>query len=117
MRRAIFSILILLAATIQLHAQAAADAPEQKQAEDFIKRLNALSDWYLSLDGKEDGVDKLVDNMMDLYAPDVLAEVPPHDKDQIGPVLLRGKDNVRKWASIIARTQVRLLYYMRRQTD
>jgi hypothetical protein len=117
MRRVIFSILILLAVTIQVHAQAAADAPEQKQAEDFIKRLNALSDWYLSLDGKEAGLDKVVDSMMEVYAPDVLAEVPPNDKDQIGPILLRGKDNVRKWVERIARTQVRLLYYMRRQTD
>ena len=117
MRRLFFSILIILAVTIQLHAQAAADAPEQKQAEDFIKRLNALGDWYLSLDGKEEGVDKLVDNMMELYSPDVLAEVPPHDPDQIGPVMLRGKDNLRKWVDAIARTQVRLLYIMRRQTD
>src|SRR2546425_1839970 len=117
MRRAIFSILILLAATIQLHAQAAADAPEQRQAEDFIKRLNALSDWHLSLDGKEEGVDQLVNSMMELYAPDVLAEVPPHDKDQLGPVMLRGKDNLRKWVDSIARNQVRLLYYMKRQTD
>jgi len=117
MRRVIFSVLILLTATIQLHAQAAADAPEQKQAEDFIKRLNALSDWYLSLDGKEQGADQLVNSMMDLYAPDVLAEVPPHDKDQIGPVMLRGKDNLRKWVDSIAHTQVRLLYYMKRQTD
>jgi hypothetical protein len=117
MRRAIFSILILLATTVQLHAQAAADAPEQKQAEDFIKRLNALSDWYLTLDGKEEGLEPLVNSMMELYAPDILAEVPPHDKDQIGPVMLRGKDNVRKWAENIARTQVRLLYKVRRQTD
>ena len=48
---------------------------------------------------------------------DVLAEVPPHDKDQIGSVMLRGKDNVRKWVDRIARTQVRLNYLMKRQTD
>src|SRR5438309_5294494 len=117
MRRLFFSMLFLLVAAIPLHAQAGLDAPEQKQAEDFIKRLNALSDWYVSLDGKEEGVDKLVDSMMELYAPDALAEVPPYDHDQIGPVMLRGKENVRKWADRIARTQVRLLYYMRRQTD
>ena len=117
MRRLFFSILVLLSITIPLRAQAGLDAPEQKQAEDFIKRLNALSDWYLSLDGKEEGVDKLVDNMMELFSPDALAEVPPHDHDQIGPVMLRGKDNVRKWVDRIARSQVRILYYMRRQTD
>src|SRR3954447_8249253 len=104
MRRLIFPVLMILAVTIQLHAQAAADAPEQKQAEDFLKRLNGLSDWYLSLDGKEQGLDKVIDSMMEVYDPDVLAEVPPHDKDQIGPVMLRGKDNVRKWVDSIART-------------
>jgi len=117
MRRLTFSILFMFVAAIQLHAQAAADLPEQKQADEFIKRLDALGDWNLSLDGKEEGVDKLVDNMMELFAPDVLAEVPPHDKDQLGPIMLRGKDNVRKWVDSIARTQVRLLYYVRRQTD
>jgi hypothetical protein len=117
MRRLVFGILILFTAAIELHAQAAADSPEQKQAEDWIKKLNALSDWYVSLDGKEEGVEQLVNNMMDLYSPDILAEVPPHDKDQIGPVMLRGKDNVRKWVDTIARTQVRLLYYMKRQTE
>src|SRR5439155_3311260 len=117
MRRLVFSILILFVAAIELHAQAAADAPEQRQAEDWIKRFNALCDWHLTLDGKEDGVEALVNSMMDLYAPDVLAEVPPHDKDQIGPVMLRGKDNVRKWVERIARSQVRLNYIVKRQTE
>ena len=117
MRRLIFSILILVLATSELRAQAAADAPEQKLAEEWIKRLNALSDWYLSVDGKEEGIEPLVNNMMDLYAPDVLAEVPPHDKDQIGPVMLRGRENVRKWVDRIARSQVRLNYLMKRQTE
>ena len=117
MRRLVFSILITLFAAINLHAQAAADLPEQKQAEDFLKRLDALSDWYLSVDGKEQGLDQLVDSMMELYAPDVLAEVPPYDKEQLGPVMLRGKDNVRKWVERIARTQVRLGYYFKRQTE
>jgi len=117
MRRVVFLILITLTAAIQLHAQSAADLPEQKQAEDFIKRLDALSTWYLSPDGKEEGVEPLVNNMMDVFAPDVLAEVPPHDKDQIGPVMLRGKENVQKWVDAIARTQVRLLYFLQRQTE
>ena len=117
MRRFIISTLIILLAAIEVHAQAAADSPEQKQAEEWLKRLNALDDWYLSLDGKEQGVEQLVNSMMELYAPDVLAEVPPHDKDQIGPVVLRGKENVRKWVERIARSQVRLNYIVKRQTD
>src|SRR6059036_3906398 len=117
MRQLIISTLILLLGAIELQAQAAADSPEQKLAEEWLKQLNALDDWYLSVDGKEEGIEQLVNSMMELYAPDVLAEVPPHDKDQIGPVMLRGKDNVRKWVDRIARSQVRILYYMRRQTD
>jgi|SRR5947209_11178606 len=117
MRRLIISTLIILLVSIEVHAQAAADSPEQKQAEEWIKRLNALDDWYLSADGKEEGIQPLVDSMMELYAPDVVAEVPPHDKDQIGPVMLRGKENVRKWVDSIARTQVRLNYILKRQTE
>ena len=117
MYRLVFSILTVVLCAIELHAQAAADSPEQKLADEWIKRLNALDDWYLSVDGNEQGVDQLVNSMMELYAPDVLAEVPPHDKEQIGPVMLRGKENVRKWVENIARSQVRLNYIVKRQTE
>src|SRR2546425_4950167 len=117
MPRLVFSILLGLLAVIEVQAQAAADSPEQKLAEEWIQRLNALDDWYLSVDAKEEGVEPLVNSVMDLYAPEVLAEVPPHDKDQIGPVMIRGKENVRKWVERIAKTQVRLNYILKRQTE
>src|SRR5207247_4255412 len=117
MRRLVFSILLGVLAAIEVQAQAAADLPEQKLAEEWIKRLNALDDWYLSVDGKEQGVEPLVNSMMDLYAPDVLAEVPPYDQDQIGPVMLRGKENVQKWAERIARSKVGLNYTVKRKTE
>ena len=88
-----------------------------KLAEDWISRLNALDDWYLSLDGKEVGRDELVNKMMELYAPDAIAEVPPHDEDQIGPVMLRGSANIKKWVDSISSTQVRILYVQKRQTQ
>src|SRR5262249_31579604 len=50
----------------------------------------------------------------ELYAPDVIAQVPPHDEDQIGPVMLRGSAQLRKWVEKIARTQVRMNYYVER---
>ena len=81
MRRLAFSALVILFVALNIHAQAAADAPEQKLADDFLKRLNALTDWHLTVDGKEDGLEPLVNNMMELFAPDALAEVPPHDKE------------------------------------
>src|SRR6267378_4122717 len=85
-------------------------------AEDWMTRLNNLPNWYLTFEGKEVGREDLVNKMMELYAPDVVAEVPPHDDEQIGPVILRGKANVQKWVDKISRTQVRLLYIQRRQT-
>src|SRR6266581_1060950 len=85
-------------------------------AEDWMVRWNNLSNYSLSFEGKEVGREDLVNKMMELYAPDVVAEVPPHDDEQIGPVILRGKANVQKWVDKISRTQVRLLYIQRRQT-
>ena len=85
-------------------------------AEDWMTRLNNLANWYLTFEGKEVGREDLVNKMMDLYAPDIVAEVPPHDDEQIGPVILRGRANVQKWFDKISRTQVRLLYIQRRQT-
>jgi hypothetical protein len=85
-------------------------------AEDWMTRLNNLSNWSLNFEGKEVGREDVVNKMMELYAPDVVAEVPPHDEEQIGPVILRGRANVQKWVDKISRTQVRLLYIQRRQT-
>src|SRR2546426_2903924 len=98
-------------------AAAKPPAPDPLQlAEDWLTRLNNLSKWTLTFEGKEVGREDLVNKMMELYAPDVVAEVPPHDDEQIGPVILRGSANVRKWVDKISRTQVRLLYIQRRQT-
>jgi hypothetical protein len=118
MRKLVFLTLFTLLAVFELQAQAPAPAAvdSRKPAEEWITRLNALSNWYISLDGKEQGVEQRVDSMMDLYASDVVAEVPPHDPDQIGPVMLRGTANLRKWVDMIARTQSRLVYDIARQT-
>jgi hypothetical protein len=127
MRRPILiliSILIALGVAFEFQAQApppqappANPGPDPlKLAEDWMNRLNALSNWYLSVEGKEVGRDDAVNRMMELYSADVIAEVPPHDEDQIGPVVLRGSGNVRKWVDKISTTQVKLLYIQRRQT-
>jgi hypothetical protein len=125
MRKLIFfTVLTLLLAVFECQPQARAqapapaplDAPQRKQAEEWLKRLNALSDWYISVDGKEEGVEQRIDSMMELYASDVVADVPPHDPDQIGPVMLRGSANVRKWVDMLARSQAKLTYDIARQT-
>src|SRR6266550_3851977 len=63
----------------------------------FLDGLNSLTDWHISMDGKEDEVNQVVDRMMEQFAPDVIAEVPPHDEEQLGPVMLVGSAQVRKW--------------------
>src|SRR6266852_2445282 len=86
----------------------------QRLADDWVVRLNALgNNWYISPEGKEDP-DAVINRMMEFYAPDVIAQVPPHDEDQIGTVMLRGSVQLRKWFDKIARTQVRMSYYMER---
>jgi hypothetical protein len=126
MRRPILiaiSILIALGAVFEFQAQTPSQTAANKLgpdplmlADDWMTRLNVLSNWYLSVEGKEVGRDELVNKMMELYAADAIAEVPPHDDDQIGPVMLRGSANIKKWVDKISRTQVRLLYIQKRQT-
>ena len=123
----VISILIVLWAAFEFHAQtppyqtppttAAKPALDPAQlAQDWMNRLNALDDWYLSVEGKEEGRGEAVNKMMELYAAEAIAEVPPHDEDQIGPVMLRGSANIKKWVDKISSTQVRLLYIQKRQT-
>lgn len=88
-----------------------------KLATDFVDRLNTLDDWRLSMDGKEVGVDKIVDGFMAPFAPDVLAELPPDDEEQIGPLELNGAAQLRKWVEKIARSRVELGFLLGRQTQ
>ena len=123
-----YSLLVLtciaLVSTVDLHAQLAPatamdtlSVDPQMVVEQWIDRLNGLDDWHLSLEGEEEGIDQVVDSMMGLFASDVFAEVPPpHDEDQIGPVMLRGRAQVRRWVDRLARSQVRLGYLLKRQT-
>jgi hypothetical protein len=118
----LISILIAIG-SLEFQAQTLPQTPAAKPAldasklaEDWISRLNALSDWHLSVEGKELGREEAVNRMMELFTPDAIAEVPPHDEDQIGPVMLHGSGNVRKWVDKISRTQVKLLYVQKKQT-
>ena len=118
--RKLIMILTLIASLAAF--ELAAQRPEviggepEKLADEFMSRLNALDDWSLSSKGKEEGLDQVLDRMMELYAPDVIAQVPPYDADQKGPVQLRGSAQLRKYFEKIARTQVRLAYIIPLQT-
>jgi hypothetical protein len=88
-----------------------------KLGTDFVDKLNTLDDWRLSMDGKEVGFDKVVDAFMGDFAPDVFAELPADDEEQIGPVELHGIAQLRKWVEKIARSRVELEYLLVRQTE
>ena len=88
-----------------------------KLGTDFVDKLNTLDDWRLGMDGKEVGLDKVVDAFMADFAPDVFAELPTDDEEQIGPLELRGAPQLRKWVENYARTHVELEFLMVRQTE
>jgi hypothetical protein len=125
MRWVIASILITLLFVPVSHAQtpAPAQAPKPPElnavllAQEWVDRLNALDDWHITMDGKEEGIDKLVDHFMERLTPDALVEVPPYDEEQIGPVMLVGTQQVKQWVDRFAKTKVELLYLLKRQTE
>jgi hypothetical protein len=88
-----------------------------KLGTDFVDKLNTLDDWRLSMDGKEMGFDKVVDAFMADFAPDVIAELPTDDEEQIGPLELHGTAQLRKWIEKMARSRVELEYLLARQTE
>jgi hypothetical protein len=120
LHRALISGLITLLVATESQAQPQTAKPElnpNQLAVQWVDRMNGLDDWHLSVEGKEEGVDQVVDHMMDLFAPDVIAEVPPHDEEQSGPVMLVGSGQVRKWVDKLARSHVQLNYIVKRQTE
>ena len=71
-------------------------------------RLNALDDWYISVDGKEE-TEAVVERFVQLYSPDAFHQVSPSE-NQIGPVVFHGPDGIRKWATGFAKKYVQLAY-------
>jgi hypothetical protein len=106
MRKNLLWILCLFVANLSLHAQTPLD-PEKLVDQWFI-RLNALDDWYISYDGKEE-TDAVVNRFVELYDSDAFHQVGPNE-NQIGPVVFHGHDGIKKWATDFARQHVQLAY-------
>jgi hypothetical protein len=99
-------------------AAPAEPAPDStKLGTDFVDNFNRLSNWRLSMDGKEVGLDKVVDAFMADFAPDVFAELPSDNEEQIGPLELHGTAQLRKWAEEFSRSRVELHFLVVRQTE
>ena len=102
---AMFFLLLFVLVSF-LSAQTPLD-PEKLVDQWFI-RLNALDDWYISYDGKEE-TDAVVDRFIDLYDSDAFHQVGPSE-NQIGPVVFHGRDGIKKWATDFAKKHVQLAY-------
>ena len=74
--------------------------PEQL-VDEWFNRVNALDDWFISLDGKEQP-EEVVDSVADLYTPDAIQFVGPNE-NQLGSVTLFGRQAIHKWADDTAR--------------
>lgn len=124
LKRTFWLFVFVLSAALNAGSQAAkpqTDKPDKPAALDadklvreWFRRLNALDDWFITVDGKEEP-DRVVDSMLELYAPDVLQFVGPGE-DQLGTVMLSGEAGVRKWASDFARKYVQLAWRLQDQT-
>jgi len=100
MKRSALVFAMLLALTSIAGAQ---DSDGEKLFHEWMNRVNALDDWFITMDGKEQP-EQVVDRVVDLYAPDAIQFVGPNEK-QIGVVTLSGLEAIRQWADNIARTR------------
>src|SRR6185436_12903103 len=96
-QRTIFILFLLASVSLSGRSQAAKPQPDQPKApaldgeklvREWFRRLNALDDWWITVDGKEEP-EPVINRMVELYAPDALQFVEPNE-DQLGTVMLSG---------------------------
>ena len=124
MKRFCLALILCAALSFDGHSQASKPQPDkpdkppaldaEKLVREWFRRLDALDDWWITVDGKEEP-EAVVEKMVELYAPDALQFVDP-EPDQLGTVMLSGHAGIRKWADNFARTRVQLAYRLQNQT-
>lgn len=122
-QRTIFILLLFVSLSLSGRSQAARPQPDQPKAaaldgeklvREWFRRLNALDDWWITVDGKEEP-EPVINRMVELYAADALQFVEPNE-DQLGTVMLSGPEGIRKWSDLFARRYVQLAYRIQNQT-
>jgi hypothetical protein len=108
-----FLLLLLVSLPLNARSQAPKLDPD-KLVREWFRRLNALDDWFITVDGKED-YQGVVNQMVDLYATDAVQFQGPGE-DQIGTVPFSGREGIQKWAEDFARTHVQLAWRLQDQT-
>ncbi|MBI4472741.1 MAG: nuclear transport factor 2 family protein [Acidobacteria bacterium] len=103
-------------ATSQVEKKSAPNAEQKAEqlVRQWFNRLNALDDWFITMEGKEEP-EEVVKRMVDLYHPEIVQFVTPSE-DQIGTVTLSGLEAIRVWADRFARSYVQLAYRISVQT-
>jgi hypothetical protein len=111
-------LLFLLIFCAALNGRSQAPKPAAMDADklvrEWFRRLNGLDKWFITMDGKEEP-EVVVNSMVDLYAPDALQFLGPGE-DQLGTVMLSGREGVHKWADDFARKYVQLAWRLQDQT-
>src|SRR5687768_14290354 len=97
-----------------LRAQTPTVSAPELLADRWFTRLNDLSKWYISFDGKEEN-EAVVDRFMELYGPNAYHQVGPSE-DQIGQVVFHGEAAIRKWANEFSKKYVGLAYRVEYKT-
>jgi hypothetical protein len=84
-------------------------------ADEWFTRLNALDDWHITMDGREEN-SAVVDRFLEMYSPNAYHQVGPSE-NQIGSVVMHGTDAIRKWADDFSKTYVNVNYRVEYKTS
>ena len=116
LKRSFLFVVFVLCAALDGTPQVTKPVPldADKLVREWFRRLNALDNWFITVDGKEEP-EAVVNSMVDLYAPDAVQFVGPGE-EQLGTVTLSGTEGVRKWADDFARKYVQLAWRLQDQT-
>ena len=108
--------MLLLSASVTGRSQTAkvTTADADRLVREWFRRLNALDDWFITVDGKEEP-EGVVDQMVEMYTPEAMQFMGPGE-EQIGTVAFSGQEGIRKWADGFARKHVQLAYRLQDQT-
>jgi hypothetical protein len=113
MRQSIPALGILLLAAFLSPAQSQAPAGDPAASlnptelvNEWFLRLNALDDWWISMEGQEEN-GEVVDRFLELYSEDGYHQVSPSER-QIGQVVYHGPEKIRHWADDFSRSFVKL---------
>lgn len=122
MKRVFFPAVWILLTGLLLAASSASPQSAAKPTlnadalvEEWMKRLNALDDWWITPDGKEEP-EEVIRQMVDLFAQDAMLFVGP-STHQLGTVMYAGHKGIRKWADDFARTRVQMAFRLQAQTS